>query len=110
VKNPFLTYHVVFGLNGGTRDRPFRAIDPGHAYAKCIRQYPSARLIDCYWQSENPKEPAISHYPPPSVVAITPEPEIIAEQTTFGFADQLSFKQKETSWRQDVPPRNSNRP
>ena len=102
MKNPFFTYYVEFGLNGKSRIKPYRAINPGHAYQKCHREYPGTRLIDCLRQGVHNGEHVVTHYPPPSTVAFVPGPEITAEQTTFDFADQLSFKPKETGWSWDT--------
>ena len=103
MKNPFFTFFLKFNLNGEFGTKRYRAINPGHAHQKCHRKYPGARLIDCLRQGVLDGEHAVTHYPPPSTIAVIPGPEITAEQTTFGFAEQLSFKPQETSWRQDVP-------
>jgi hypothetical protein len=101
--NAFFTCYIEYRLNGVTRIKQYRARDPGEAFHKCHRRFPDAELLGGWRLSERNGERAITYYEAPSTISITATPEIVWEQTAFGFADQLSFKPKESSRHWDVP-------
>jgi len=96
----FHTYHIKFCQNGKAEPQTkcYRATNSGQAFQKCRREFPDARLIQGWWQSERNGEYAIT-CEAPSTIAVVPGPKITAEQTLFGFAHQISLKPRETSWR-----------
>jgi hypothetical protein len=97
----YLTYYIEFRRNGKAelQTKRYEAANPGHAFQKCHREFPGAQLIQGWRQSERNGEHAVTTYEAPSTVTIVPEPTVKWEQLLFGFANQLSFKPKESSWR-----------
>jgi hypothetical protein len=90
----YCTYYIQFCLNGETetQTKRYRACSPGEAFQKCHRRFPGSQLIQGWRQSERNGEHAITHYVAPSTISIAAGPKIVWEQTSFGFANQLSFK------------------
>ena len=101
----YYTYYVRFCFNGETKPQTkrYRAHGPGEAFQKCHREFRDARLIEGWRQSERNGEHAITYYEAPSTISIAAGLEIVWEQTSFGFANQLFFKPKESNWRWDAP-------
>jgi len=100
----YCTYYIQFCLNGETetQTKRYRACSPGEAFQKCHRRFPGSQLIQGWRQGERNGEHAITYYEAPSTISIAAGPKIVWEQTSFGFANQLSFKPKESSWRWDA--------
>jgi len=90
----YCTYYIQFCLNGETetQTKRYRACSPGEAFQKCHRRFPGSQLIQGWRQGERNGEHAITYYEAPSTISIAAGPKIVWEQTSFGFANQLSFK------------------
>jgi len=99
------TYYIKSRRNGKPelQTKRYEAANPGHAFQKCHRKFPDAQLIQGWRQSERNGEHAITYYEAPSTISIAAGPKIVWEQIAFGFANRLSFKPKESSWRWDAP-------
>jgi hypothetical protein len=102
---PFLTFRVKYLRRDRIeRVKCYHATNPGSAYDKCNREYPSAQLLDCWRQSEGNGEKAVTHYPPPSTIRLPAEPPPNEKQELFGFVDaSISFKPPQTDWNGGDP-------
>jgi hypothetical protein len=89
----FYTFWVQFARNGKAQTKCYKATNPGQAFAKCHREYPSAQLLKAWRQSEI-GEPAITIYEPPSTVSLPVEPRAFEKQQDFRFVEELSFEQR----------------
>ena len=96
----FHSYHIPFIRSGETqtRVRQFKATNPGSAYAKCDKKFPGCALLEAWREGRlitGGGELCRLTYAPPSTIRIIAEPEPKAEQTHFGFFEQISFNRKE---------------
>jgi hypothetical protein len=91
-------YHVLFILKNAIKPqvRSFKGIIPGEAFWKCKKKFPDCQLLEGWREEKLPGggDFRIS-YAPPSTIRIIAEPEPKAEQTHFGFFEQISFDREE---------------
>ena len=81
------TYDVKFSYDGEGEPqvRSYQATSPGHAFTKCLREFPDAKLIEASREGGYLDGYGITTYQPPSTVRVVTEPVPKAEQTTFPF-------------------------
>jgi len=79
------TYNVRFSYGDGLEEqaRVFKAINPGHAQAACLKEYPGADVIEIWREGRYGQ--GITSYRPASAVRIKPLPEPETEQIKFPF-------------------------
>jgi hypothetical protein len=102
---PLFTFHVEYRRKDQIeRVKCYFTTNPGSAYWKCHKEYPSAELVDCWRQSEGNGNRAVTHYPPPSTVRLPIEPPPNEKQSLFSFVDEaISFKPKQPGWSEGAP-------
>jgi hypothetical protein len=89
-------YRIWFTRNGETKSevKPFDALNPGSAFAKCVRKYPGCRLLEAWLEGRLVTGGGVVcrlSYAPPSTVRIIAEPTPNEEQILFGFFEELSL-------------------
>jgi len=91
-KREMKNYHIKFSYNGEGELEPqvrrYEATSPGHAFEKCLQEFPGAKLLECRHEG---RIVGITHgcitYAPPSTVRIVAEPAPKVEETKFPFYD-----------------------
>jgi hypothetical protein len=87
--NAYHTYRIKFCYDGEgeleSQIRTFKATSPGHAFKKCLQEYPGAKLIEGWREGGYSGGYAITTYAPPSTVRIKAAPVPEAEETHFPF-------------------------
>jgi hypothetical protein len=85
----FHTYHVRFSYDdeAEAQIRKFQAASPGHAFEKCLQEYPGCKLIEGWRENGLGANYGCITYTPPSTVRIVAEPAPKAEETRFPFYD-----------------------
>jgi hypothetical protein len=99
-------YRIRFTRNGGTEPeiKPFDALNPGSAFAKCAKKYPGCRLLEVWLEGRLITGGGVVcrlSYAPPSTVRIAVEPKFKKEQLTFGFLKEISRDRNATA---SIPP------
>ena len=86
------TYHIKFSYDGEGELEPqvrrYKATDPGHAFEKCLREFPGAKLLEGWNEGGRGSEYGCITYAPPSTVRTAAEPRPKAEETRFPFYDE----------------------
>jgi hypothetical protein len=84
------TYHIKFSYDGEgeSQVRRYKATDPGHAFEKCLREFPGAKLLEGWNEGGRGSEYGCITYAPPSTVRTAAEPRPKAEETRFPFYDE----------------------
>jgi len=87
------TYYVKFRYNGEgelvePQIRRYKATSPGHAFEKCVSEFPGAKLIEGWSEGGLGINYGCITYAPPSTVRIVAEPAPKAEETKFPFYDE----------------------
>jgi hypothetical protein len=90
------TYHVRFVRNGETEPQVVRYLVGGmaNAFAKCVRRFPEAKLIEGWIEGSYADGRGITVYAPPSTIRIVAEPASEEEQTVFDFLQEISLSPK----------------
>ena len=79
------TYYVKFRCNGEgelvePQIRRYQATSPGHAFKKCSREFPGAKLIEARREGGYLDGYGITTYRAPSLVKVEAEPALKEEQ------------------------------
>jgi hypothetical protein len=77
----------VYGDKLEEQIRKFQAANPGHAFRRCVQQYPGSKLIEAWREGGRESNYASTTYAPPSTVKIKSEPAPKSEQSKFSFFD-----------------------
>jgi hypothetical protein len=90
------SYYIKFRRNGKpeSQTKRYQAANPGHAFQKCHREFPGAKLIQGWRQSDCRDEYAVTTYEPPSTVRIVAGPRAKEEQVLFGCVNEISLSPK----------------
>jgi hypothetical protein len=83
------TYRIEFTYDGEgeAQVQSYKATSPGHAFEKCLREFPGAKLLEGWNEGGRGSEYGCVTYPPPSTARIVAEPAPKTEETTFPFYD-----------------------
>jgi hypothetical protein len=84
-----MNYRIKFTCNGEgePRVRSYKATSPGHAFEKCLREFPGAKLIEgrCEARLSTGTSYGGITYAPPSTVRVVAEPTPKTEEIKFPF-------------------------
>src|SRR5262245_19104791 len=99
------TYYIKFRTNGKAEQiKSYQAANPGHAFQKCCREFPSAQLIRGWRQRDLKDEVVGATYEAPSTVRVVAGSKAKAEQTFFGFLKEISLDPKKQVSAATHPP------
>jgi hypothetical protein len=65
----------------------YRATSPGDAFARCLRDFPGAKLLEAFSEGGLREHYGCITYAPPSTVRSMAQPTPKEEETTFPFFD-----------------------
>jgi len=90
-----MNYQVDYEINGETKGEAFDAYDVGQAYAKCLKKYPTAKIIAGYVYRKCLGAEMWMTYEPAS----TARPEPLPKENRVQVEMELEDDRKPKGWR-----------
>jgi len=80
------TYCVKFCCSDQVQQfRRYKATSPGHAFIKCLREFPGAKLLEGWTEGGLGAYYGCVTYTSPSTVKVVANPATLEEETVFSF-------------------------